>query len=777
MATTTTKPETLIGKRIRRREDPRLITGTATYVDDIQMPGMHYAAILRSPHAAAKIKSLNIQPAVAHKGVLAVFTGKDTENAGSVPCAASLPGLRVPHHHLLAMDRVYFVGHPVAVVVATDRYIARDAAELIEIEYEPTPAVADPEKALAPGAPAVHPQWPDNIAFTYHQEGGDVAKAFAEADVIVKQRITSQRLIPNSMETRGVVAEWRAAERSLNLFTSTQCPHLVRSLVAQILGLDENRFRVVAPEVGGGFGAKIDTYAEELLMAFIAMRINKPVKWIESRRENFTCTIHGRGHVDFYEIAAKRDGTITGIKLKIIQDLGAYLQLLTPVIPTLSVLMMPGLYRTRNVSADIVGAFTNCTSTDAYRGAGRPEATHGIERMVDMVARELNMDPTEVRLKNFVHNDEFPFPTATGLMYDSGDYAAPLRKALELADYTKLRKEQEASRKEGKLMGIGISTYGEICAIGPSPATPAGGWESATVRVEPSGKVTVMTGISPHGQGEETTFAQIAADELGVDLDDIAVLHGDTSQVQYGIGTFGSRATAVGGTAMYFALQDIKAKMKKFGAAMLNSDDVTFAGGQCTDNKSGKSVSFKEIAATAYRGLVIPAQTEPGLVATHFWEPPNFTFPFGAHLVVTDVDRETGSISIRRYVAVDDCGRILNPLIVEGQVHGGVAQGLGQALWEEAVYDDNGQLLTGEFMDYTMPKAHMMPWIETSHTVTPTPVNPLGVKGVGEAGTIGASPAVVNSVVDALAPLGVRHLDMPLTPEKIWKVINSGRTA
>jgi carbon-monoxide dehydrogenase large subunit len=772
MATPTiTKPETLKGKRIRRREDPRLITGAATYVDDIKMPGMYYAAILRSPHAAAKIRSIDVSKAKALKGVHVVFTGKDTEKAGMVPCGASLPDLRVPEHHLLAVDRVYLVGHPVAVVVATDRYVARDGVELIEVDYEPTAAVADPEKALEPGAPAVHPQWPDNIAFKFHQEGGDVNKAFAEADIVVKQRIVSQRLVPNAMETRGVVADWRAADRSLTVFSSTQAPHLLRSMLAQILGLDDNRLRVVAPEVGGGFGSKIQTYAEEILMSYISMQVNKPVKWIESRRENFVATIHGRGHVDFYEIAATRDGTITGIKLKIIQDLGSYFTLLTPAIPTLSVLMMPGLYRTPNVSADIVGAFTNCTPTDAYRGAGRPEATHGIERMVDMVAAELKMDPAEVRMKNFVRNEEFPFPTATGLVYDSGDYSAPLKKAMQLSDYDKARKEQAEARKQGKLVGIGMSAYGEICAFGPSPATPAGGWESATVKIEPSGKVTVLTGTSPHGQGEETTFAQITADELGVDIDDILVSHGDTSLVQYGIGTFGSRSTAVGGTAVYLALQDLKEKIKKFGAVLLDSDDVSFSPGQVICNKSGKSVSVKEVAFASYRAMKLPPNTEPGLVSTHFWEPPNFTFPFGAHIVITEVDRETGAVSIRRYVAVDDCGNILNPLIVDGQVHGGVAQGIGQALWEQAVYDDNGQLITGEFMDYTMPRAHMMPWIESGHTITPTPVNPLGVKGVGEAGTIGASPAVVNSVVDAMAPLGVKHLDMPLTPEKLWKLI------
>ena len=777
MATTITKQETLFGKRVRRQEDPRLITGTALYLDDLKMPGMHHAIVVRSPYGAANIKSIDIKAASATAGVVAVFTGADVKNLGAVPCAASLPGLRVPHHHLLAQDRVYYVGHPVAVVVATDRYIARDAADLVEVEYEELSAVTDPEQAIAGGAPAVHPDWPDNVAFTFHQEGGDTDQAFRDAEVIVRQRITSQRLIPTAMETRGVIAEWRAGERSLTLHSSTQIPHLLRTLVAGILGMPENLLRVVTPEVGGGFGSKLNVYAEEALVAFVAMKIGKPVKWVESRRENFLCTIHGRGHVDYFELAAKRDGTMLGLRLKLIQDLGAYHQLLTPAIPTLSVLMLPGLYQFKNVSADIIGVFTNCVPTDAYRGAGRPEATHGIERMVDMLAAELKMDPVELRLKNFVRADEFPYATATGLSYDSGDYEKPLRKALATVGYTQLRAEQETARAAGKLMGIGISTYGEICAMGPSIALPAGGWESATVKVEPSGKVTVLTGASPHGQGEETTFAQIVADELGVPMDDVLVIHGDTSAVQYGIGTFGSRGTAVGGSALYCALQDLKAKMKKFGAMLLESEDVTFSGGACTHAASGKSVSFGEMAVAAYHAKRLPANTEPGLVATHFWEPPNFTFPFGAHIVVTEVDRDTGNIAIRRYVCVDDCGRIVNPLIVDGQVHGGVAQGLGQALWEQAVYDDSGQLLTGELTDYAIPKAMYMPWIESSHTETPSPVNPLGVKGVGEAGTIGCSPAVVNSVVDALSVFGVRHIDMPLTPEKIWKLIQQGGQA
>ncbi len=777
MSTTITKTELLVGKRIRRREDPRLITGTATYLDDVKMPGMLHAVVVRSPHAAAKINSIDTKAAAELKGVAGVFTGPDVKHVPGVPCGASLPGLRIPDHKILAQSRVYYVGHPVAIVIAKDRYIAQDAADLVEVDYDVLPAIADPDKAVSGDAPAVHPEWPDNVAFTFHQENGDVERAFAEADVVVKERIISQRVVPSPMETRGVVADWHQANRYLTLYTSTQVPHLVRTLVAQMLKLEENRVRVIAPEVGGGFGCKLNVYAEEALLGFVSMKLGKPVKWIESRRENFLTTIHGRGHVDDYELAATKDGEITAIKVRIIQDLGAYHQLLTPAIPTLSVLMIPGLYRTKVMSADIIGAFTNCVPTDAYRGAGRPEATHAIERMVDILATKLGMDPAEIRLKNFVRNDEFPFPTATGLTYDSGNYAAPLEMALEMVGYKELREQQAQARKEGKLMGIGLATYGEICAMGPSPATPAGGWESATVKVEPSGQVTVLTGIKPQGQGEETTFAQITADELGVDIDDVLVQHGDTSLVQYGIGTFGSRATAVGGTALYFALQELKEKIKKFGALMLDSDDVTFAGGQCTCKKSGKSVAFPEIAKATYRAMALPVNTEPGLVATYFWEPPNFTFPFGAHVVVSEVDPDTGAISLKRYIAIDDCGNILNPLIVDGQVHGGVAQGIGQALWENAVYDESGQLITGEFMDYAMPRAPMMPWIESGHTVTPTPVNPLGVKGVGEAGTIGASPAVVNSVVDALSPLGVTHIDMPLTPEKIWKLVSAGRNA
>ncbi|HUQ91862.1 MAG TPA: xanthine dehydrogenase family protein molybdopterin-binding subunit [Bryobacteraceae bacterium] len=780
-----TKPKALVGQKIKRKEDPRLITGTATYVDDIKLPGMYHACILRSPYAAAGIANINVAAALELPGVIAVYTGADVKKVGCVPCAltgdhvmlmpGTLSGLRVPEHTILAQDRVYFVGHPVAVVIATDRYIARDAVDRVEVDWVPGEAVAHPEKALEPDAPAVHPQWPDNVAFTYRQHNGDADQAFAQAEVVVKQRIVSPRLVACPMEPRGMVADYHKGEKSVTLYTSTQIPHLLRSIMAAVLGIPESKMRVIAPEVGGGFGCKADFYAEEALMCFVAMQLGAPVKWIETRREHFLSTVQGRGHVDYYEIAAQRDGTILAIRAKIIQDVGAYQQLLTPIIPILSVLMLPGLYRCKAFSAEVVGAFTNIVPTDAYRGAGRPEATYCVERMVDMLAAELGMDPAEIRFKNFIEKQEFPFATGTGLVYDSGNYERVLKQALDAVDYTALREEQRQGRTEGKLLGIGISTYGEISAFGPSPFTPAGGWESATVRIEPSGAVTVYSGIKPQGQGEETTFAQIAADQLGVGLDDVTIVHGDTAMVQYGIGTFGSRATAVGGTAMYLAIEEIKKKMCKYAENMLGSDDVSFVDGVCTCNKTGKTATLAEIAGTSYRAMKLPPGTEPGLTATTYWEPQNFTFPFGAHIAVTEIDPETGGVKIRRYVAVDDCGRLINPLIVAGQVHGGIAQGISQALWEEAVYDDSGQLLTGEFTDYTIPKAGMMPWMETSHTETPSPVNPLGVKGVGEAGAIGAPPAIVNSVVDALSHLGVRHLDMPLTPEKIWRAIQGGR--
>lgn len=776
MATTTTAPKlkTHVGERIRRTEDPRLITGTACYLDDITRPGMLHAAVLRSPYAAARINSISIEDALALPGVKAVYVGKDVESVGGVPCAGSMPDLRIPNHKILAGDRVYYVGHPVAAVVATDKYIAADAVERIEVDYEPTELVSDPEEALQEGAVKVHPEYPDNVAFTFSQEGGDVEEAFRQADVIVKEKILVPRLAPIPIETRGVVAEYDEGSQELTIYSSTQIPHLLRTQLALQLNLPEHHVRVIAPEVGGGFGSKCNVWAEEALAAFVAMELKQPVKWVESRRESILVVAHGRAHVDTLELAAKNDGTLLGLKLHILCDIGAHHQLLTPIIPTLAVLMLPGLYKFRSFKADLIGAFTNRAPSDLYRGAGRPEATYVIERIVDKLAAEIGMDPAEIRFKNFPASTDFPFNTATGLQYDSGDYATAFNKALDIVDYKARRAEQEAARAEGRLYGIGISTYGEICAFGPSPATPAGGWESASVNVEATGKVAVMTGISPHGQGEETSFAQLTADALGIPMDDIVVVHGDTAKVHYGIGTFGSRGISIGGSALHLALQDVVAKATKYAAHMMGVDaeTVTFEGGVFSSEATDSTLTLADVALEAHLCRQLPPGTEPGLAATRFFEPSNFAFPFGAHICVTEVDKETGEVDIQRFVAVDDCGRIINPLLVEGQIHGGIAQGLGPAFQEGVIYDDEGQLLNGTLMDYSIPKARNMPWIETDRTETPSPVNPLGTKGVGEAGTIGSLPAFVNSVVDALSPLGIEHIDIPMTSQSIWNAIH-----
>ena len=776
MATTTTVPKlkTHVGERVRRVEDPRLVTGTATYVDDITKPGMLYAAILRSPYAAAKINSVSIEKALELPGVAAVYTGEDVKSIGGVPCAGSMPTLRIPDHKILAQDRVYYVGHPVAAVVASDRYIAADGLDRIEVDYEPTEVISDPEQALENDAPRVHEEYPDNVSFTFEQAGGSVEKAFAEADVVVKERVLVPRLAPTPMETRGVVADYDDGTKELTLHSSTQIPHLLKTQLALQLGLPEHHMRVIAPEVGGGFGSKCNVWAEEALACKVAIDLKRPVKWIENRRESIQVVAHGRAHIDDVALAAKNDGTLTGLKLSILLDNGAHHQLLTPIIPTLAVLMLPGLYKFKNFSADLKGVFTNRAPSDLYRGAGRPEATYVIERIVDKMAAKLGMDPAELRLKNFPAASEFPFESATGLSYDSGDYATTFNKALDMVEYKTLRKQQSKAREDGRLMGIGISTYGEICAFGPSPALPAGGWESATVSVEATGKVTVMTGISPHGQGEETSFSQMVADALGVAMDDVVVIHGDTARVYYGIGTFGSRGISIGGSALHLALQDIVEKATHYAAHLMGVEaaSVSFEDGTFSSSATDKTLAFGDIALESHLCHNLPPGTEPGLSATRFFEPSNFAFPYGAHICVVEVDKETGETKILRYVAVDDCGKVINPMLVDGQIHGGVAQGLGPAFLEGVVYDDEGQLLTGTLMDYAIPKAKHMPWIESERTETPSPVNPLGVKGVGEAGTIGSLPSMVNAVVDALSPLGVEHVDIPMTPQSIWKAIH-----
>src|SRR6267142_1598409 len=768
--------ETYIGKRQKRTEDPRLIQGLGHYVDDLKLPDTLHVIFLRSMYGHARIKSVDTSAAAKAPGVIAVYTGKDVAaKIGPVPCAAALPDLKTPDYRVLATDKALFVGHPIAAVVATSRYAAKDAADMIQVNYDELPVVTNEEKAVA-GAPFVHEHFGTNIAYKLTAGEGDIDAALKGADKVIKQRVIHQRLLPTAMEGRGVLARYYPGEQELTLWTSTQIPHLCRTQVAVMLGMHENKLRLITPEVGGGFGSKLNVYAEEALLGWISIQLGRPVKWIESRRENFQGTIHGRGQIGDIEIGFMKDGTLTGLRYNVIADMGAYFQLLTPAIPTLTGLMLSGCYKIPAIQINITGVFTNKMSTDAYRGAGRPEATYVVERAVDLVAVDLGMDPVEVRRKNFPAPNEFPFKTATGLFYDSGNYEGALAKALDMVGYKKLRAEQAEARKQGRLMGIGVSTYVEICALGPSQAMPAGGWESATVRVEPTGKVTILTGASPHGQGQETSFAQIAADELGVDLNAVTVIHGDTSIVQYGIGTFGSRATAVGGTAVWYALEKLKEKAAKMAAHVLEADTaaLTFAAGKFTA-PNGKSVSIQEIALGAHVAKTLPPDMEPGLSATFFFEPKNFTFPFGTHIAVVEIDRDTGEIHFKRYVAVDDCGKIINSILVEGQVHGGIVQALGQALYEEAVYDDQGQLITGTFMDYAIPRASMVPHLELDRTETPTDVNPMGVKGVGEAGTIGATPAIVAAVVDAMSPLGVRHLDMPIKPEALWRIIHQNQ--
>jgi aerobic carbon-monoxide dehydrogenase large subunit len=769
----------MVGARIRRREDPRLITGRATYTDDVKQVGTVYAAFVRSPYGHAKLTRVDLTAAKAHPDVLAAYHGEDLHHAhnlkASLPVAHKITDLRTPPHWMLALDEVRFVGEAVAIVVASSPYAARDAAELVEVEYEQLPVVVDPLAAAA-GAPYVHESLGTNVAFRMPFSAGEPDKAFTEADVVVTQRIVNQRVAPVPIEPRSMVANWDAGAQQLTLYSATQIPHLLRTQLSVVLGIPENRIRAIAPEVGGGFGGKLNVYAEEAVVSWVAIQLERPVKYVETRSESFQAMIHGRDQIDDLEIAAKRDGTITGLRLKITANLGAYHQLLTPVIPTLSLLMAPGCYAIRNITAEVVGVFTNTMSTDAYRGAGRPEAAFFIERAIDLVAQRLGLDPADVRRRNFIAPDAFPYATATGLTYDSGDYATTMEKALLLADYAGLRKKQAELRKQGRYLGIGLSTYVEVCGMGPSAGMPAAGWDSATVRVEPTGSVTVLTGISPHGQGEETTFAQIVADELGVPIDQITVVHGDTDKVQYGVGTFGSRGTAVGGAALKLAIETVQAKAIKIAAHQweANPDDLEYRDGKIqVKGDPSKTMTTAEAGFQAFMGDKLPPGLEPGLDATRRFEPPNFVYPFGAHLCVVEIDAQTGEVKVVKYLAVDDCGRLINPLIVEGQVHGGIAQGLAQALFEEVVYDAEGQLINGTLMDYAIPHAEQVPRYELDHTVTPTTVNPLGIKGVGEAGTIGSTPAVANAVIDALAPFGVTHIDMPLRPEKLWAAMQT----
>ncbi|HLB54528.1 MAG TPA: xanthine dehydrogenase family protein molybdopterin-binding subunit [Gemmatimonadales bacterium] len=775
------KPKGYVGRPMKRVEDPRLIRGAATYVDDLNLPGLLHAAFLRSPHAHARVKAIRTQAAQAFPGVVAVLTGADlNDRLGPIPCAAPMPDQNSPRHTVLAGDRAYFVGHPVAVVVARDRTVAHDALDLIEVDYQPLPAVIDPEKALRKDSPLTHPELGSNVAYRWSLAGGDVEGEFARADRVIGVRLLNQRLTAMAIEPRGCVASWHAGEGSLTLWSSTQVPHLVRTLLPDLVHVPENKVRIVAPEVGGGFGSKLNLYAEEVLVSHLAIRLNAPVKWIETRSENAAVTVHGRDQIGDYQVAVTKDGTVLALKAHVVADLGSYLQLLTPAIPTLTGLMICGCYKIKAVRMDVTAVHTNKMATDAYRGAGRPEAAYAIERLMDLVAVELGLDPLAVRRKNFPKPGEFPFQTATGLLYDSGNYQAALKKALAMAGWEELLERREGARRQGSLFGIGVSTYVEICALGPSKIMSAGGWEWGCVRIEISGKVTVITGATPHGQGQETSFAQIAADRLGVPIEDVVVYRGDTNVAPYGRDTYGSRATALGGTAIVMSIDKIIAKAKILAAALLQAKprQIGFDAGKFfVQGKRKTALDWKRLAGEAYIAKNLPPGLEPGLEASSFFEPPNCTFPFGTHIVAVEIDRDTGQVRIAKYVAVDDCGNQVNPLLVEGQVQGGIAHSIGQALFEQTVYDENGQLLTGEFMDYAMPRAGDIPDYLLGSTVTPSPSNPLGVKGIGEAGTIGATPAIANAVIDALSPLGVKHLDLPLTPENVWRAItNPGAT-
>jgi carbon-monoxide dehydrogenase large subunit len=779
----------LFGARIKRRDDPQLITGKATFTDDVKLPGLVYAAVARSPHAHARITKIDAGRARRYPGVLAVFTGGDlADRLAPMPCAWLVPGcdLKVPRRPVLAVDRVRHVGEGIAVVVAVSRYAARDAADLIQATYEPLPVVVNQEEATRPGAPQLHDDVPRNIAFTWKATGGDAEAAFAAADVIVRQRFLNQRLIPNAIEARAATAQCNPATGEVTAWLTSQNPHIHRFVLSIVLKMPEHKIRVIAPEVGGGFGSKIPVYPEDALVPFLARELGRPVKWAEDRHENYVATIHGRDHITDLEVAARSDGTLLAIRGQTFANLGAYLSLAAPGIPTiLHGLMLAGCYTFSAVDYTVHGVATNTTPVDAYRGAGRPEATYLVERAVDMVAAKTGLDPAEVRRRNFIPKEKFPYTVPLGITYDSGDYDAALDRALQMIGYDEFRREQDAARKNGRYLGLGLSTYVEICGLGPSPVAGAVGFQgglygSAIVRIAPTGKVQVMIGESPHGQGEETTFAQVTADRLGVPLDDVEIISGDTALTPMGWGTYGSRTTAVGSAAVVTACDRLIEKGRKIAAHLLEAaaDDVVFQDGRYSVRGSPERMkTIQDIILQATLAWNLPAGVEPGMEAAAFYDPPNFVYPFGAHVCTVEVAPDTGEVRLLRYVAVDDCGHVINPMIVDGQVHGGIVQGIAQALFEEAVYDADGQLLTASMMDYAVPKAFQVPRLETDRTVTPSPHHPLGLKGVGETGTIASTAAVANAVVDALAPLGITHLDMPYTPRRVWHAIQDRKGA
>ena len=777
-----------VGTSPRRFEDPRFLQGKGRYVANVHLPGMAHVAILRSPYAHAKIKSINTSKADALEGVVAVFTGHDLVDGGLNPLISgfNVPDQKTPPYYQLAVDTVRYVGDGVAAVVADTPYIADDALQLIEVDYDVLPVVVNARAATADGAPQIYDDIPNNTSF--HWPLGDqeaMEKAFAEADHVVEVELVNQRLIPNAMEPRAAVAQWNAINEEMTLWTTSQHIHITRVVMSAFtLGIPEQKLRLLAPDVGGGFGSKLCHYAEEDIVAWIARELNQPVKWVATRSESFVTDRQGRDHITEARLALKSDGTITGIHIKTWANMGAYVALVGALIPTaLYLTTISGMYKMPGVFGESWGVFTNTVPTSAYRGAGRPESQYVVERLVDLAARELNMDPIELRRKNFIPADEFPYQTPVAVAYDSGDYDKVFDKLVELSDYDKMRQDQEAARKENRLVGVGVSGCLELCGLSPSAVTGSlgfavGQWEAADIRVHPTGKVTLHTGVQPQGQGHETTFAQVTADEFGVNAADIDVIYGDTATVNQGNGTYGSRSAAVGLPAIVMAAEKIRAKAKKLAAHLLEAseEDMVFdqdEGKLYVKGSPDKSLGFGEVSFAAYAAHNLPEGMEPGLEAHAYYDPANFTYPFAAHIAQVEVDRDTGKVTLQRYIGADDCGEIINPMIVEAQVMGGIVQSVGQALLEHGVYDENGQLLTGSMMDYALPRADDVPNFELGFTVTPSPVNPLGVKGIGEMGTIVGLPTLANAVMDALAPLGIKHLDLPLTSEKIWQAIQS----
>jgi carbon-monoxide dehydrogenase large subunit len=774
-----------VGQALRRKEDPRMITGRGRYVDDMVVPGMLYMAVVRSPEAHAKIVSIDASGARELPGVHGVFTGEDLDIASGLPMAWVPPGVEIktPEHWPLAKGEVKYVGQGVAIVLGDSKYGVVDAAEQVLVEYDPLPVVVDPEKAINDTDTLVHPDLGTNQVHEWSIGGGDMDAAWAESDVVIERRIVNHRTAGAPIETRVCIADYRAGQLTLHL--TSQNPHLIRLFLAGELEMGEDRIRVIAPDVGGGFGVKITHYPEEILAAWASRKLGRAIKWTETRSEHMSSSIHGRDQIDFVKVGAKRDGTIVGLECTAIADFGAFFTLLTPFIPSFTGFVISGCYKIPNLKFTAKGVFTNKMATDATRGAGRPEATHLIEVMVEQLAAELGMDSLELRRKNFIPKEDFPAEVAIGIVYDSGDYEGSLDKLLTHVDVDAFRREQEDLRAKGIHRGIGFSTWMEICGLAPSRVVgpsgvglQAGFYESAIVRVHASGSVTVYSGTAPHGQGLDTAFAQIVADRLGTSPDLVDVVHGDTGTGPFGLGTYGSRSLAVGGESIALATAKVVDKAKKIVAHQLEAapEDIELADGKfAVKGSPDKAMTIAEIAGGAYIPENLPEGMEPGLEETMFYDPENFVFPFGAHACIVDVDVETGKVDIVRYVAVDDCGPAINPKLIDGQIHGGITHAIGQALYERIHYDDDGQLVTGTFVDYALPSAADVPSFETDRTETPSPVNSLGVKGVGEAGTIAASPAIVNAVIDALRPLGVDYIDMPLSPQNVWATIQGAK--